>query len=87
MRYFTTSLKRQYSLKLNLIVTRLTLDIICETAMGVKIEAQSNPDNQYVKDVGRIREILFCRMVSIVSGSQTKTFTLNLLHKHHIYWA
>lgn len=42
-------------------VSRLALDIICETAMGVSVEAQFNPDNQYLKDVGRMSEILFLR--------------------------
>jgi len=42
-------------------ISRLALDIICQTAMGVCVEAQSNPENQYLKDVGRISEILFCR--------------------------
>jgi len=42
-------------------ISRLALDIICQTAMGVSVEAQLNPENQYLKDVSRINKILFLR--------------------------
>ena len=42
---------------------RATLDIICQTAMGTCVEAQSDPDNQYLKDVCQITEITSMRAV------------------------
>lgn len=33
------------------IITLMSLDIICQTAMGVELNAQSNEDSQYVKAV------------------------------------
>ena len=44
---------------------RATLDIICQTAMGTCVEAQSDPDNQYLKDVCQITEITSMRAVRI----------------------
>ena len=59
----------------SIIPVRLALDIICQTAMGVCVEAQSNPENQFLKDVGRISEILFCRGVSAgKSGQRSKVW-------------
>ena len=34
--------------------------------MGVSVDAQLNPENQYLKDVSRINEILFLRGVSLL---------------------
>lgn len=42
-------------------VSRCTLDIICETAMGVKVEAQTT-DSDYVKWANKAMEIVFMRM-------------------------
>ncbi|XP_070779515.1 cytochrome P450 4V8 [Enoplosus armatus] len=39
-------------------VTLCALDIICETAMGKKIYAQSNSDSEYVKSVYKMSDIL-----------------------------
>ncbi|CAG5928667.1 unnamed protein product, partial [Menidia menidia] len=39
-------------------VTLCALDIICETAMGKKIYAQSNSDSEYVKSVYRMSDIV-----------------------------
>uniref|UniRef100_A0A0K0FCG7 Cytochrome P450 4V2 (inferred by orthology to a human protein) n=1 Tax=Strongyloides venezuelensis TaxID=75913 RepID=A0A0K0FCG7_STRVS len=36
---------------------RAALDMICDTAMGVKINAQENPNNEYIKAVGRINAL------------------------------
>uniref|UniRef100_A0A0N4ZAR6 Cytochrome P450 n=1 Tax=Parastrongyloides trichosuri TaxID=131310 RepID=A0A0N4ZAR6_PARTI len=36
---------------------RAALDIICETAMGVKINAQEVHDNEYIRAVGRINSL------------------------------
>nr|XP_022907354.1 cytochrome P450 4C1-like [Onthophagus taurus] len=35
-------------------ITNCTLDIICETAMGIQINAMSDPNNEYVKNVSHI---------------------------------
>lgn len=35
-------------------VTACTLDIICETAMGVRVNAQTNPTSNYVKNIYRV---------------------------------
>lgn len=32
-------------------ITLMTLDVICETAMGTKVNAQTNSENAYVKAV------------------------------------
>ncbi|XP_054714947.1 cytochrome P450 4V2-like [Uloborus diversus] len=45
-------------------VTLCSLDIICETTLGVKIGAQNNSDSEYVKAVSRASEILMERMVN-----------------------
>lgn len=34
-------------------VTLMALDSICETSMGTTVDAQHNPDNQYVQNVKR----------------------------------
>ncbi|KRT82235.1 cytochrome P450 [Oryctes borbonicus] len=39
-------------------ITHCALDIICETAMGVNVNAMSNDDNKYVKSVYNISEVL-----------------------------
>ncbi|XP_031330392.1 cytochrome P450 4C1-like [Photinus pyralis] len=46
------------------LVSRCTLDIICETAMGVKVEAQTT-DSDYVKWANKAMEITFTRMFNI----------------------
>ncbi|KAI4464348.1 cytochrome p450 family 4 [Holotrichia oblita] len=40
-------------------ITHCTLDIICESAMGVNINAMFNDDNEYVKCVYEISDIIF----------------------------
>nr|QZM07457.1 cytochrome P450 monooxygenase CYP4SS2 [Lasioderma serricorne] len=42
-------------------VTLCTLDIICETAMGVPVNAQSNSESEYVKSVKEMLRILIHR--------------------------
>ncbi|XP_033935373.1 cytochrome P450 4V2-like [Pseudochaenichthys georgianus] len=39
-------------------ITLCALDIICETAMGKKIHAQSNSDSEYVKSVYKMSDII-----------------------------
>ncbi|XP_017064691.1 cytochrome P450 4d1 isoform X2 [Drosophila eugracilis] len=43
-----------------------TLDAICETAMGVSIQAQSNADSEYVQAVKTISMVLHKRMFNIL---------------------
>lgn len=45
-------------------VSRCTLDIICETAMGITVKAQTN-DSDYVKWANKAMEIVFTRMFNI----------------------
>ncbi|CAL1268171.1 unnamed protein product [Larinioides sclopetarius] len=45
-------------------VTLCSLDIICETTLGVTIAAQENSDSQYIKSVTRAGEIIMERMVN-----------------------
>ncbi|XP_035217741.1 cytochrome P450 4V2-like [Stegodyphus dumicola] len=45
-------------------MTLCSLDIICETTLGVSISAQQNSDSQYVKSVLRTSEILMERMLN-----------------------
>nr|XP_022907367.1 cytochrome P450 4C1-like [Onthophagus taurus] len=44
-------------------ITHCTLDIICETAMGVEINAMNNPKNEYVKNVSDITKATFDRLM------------------------
>ncbi|XP_065089652.1 cytochrome P450 4c3-like [Ochlerotatus camptorhynchus] len=46
-------------------VTLCTLDIISESAMGVKLNAQDDPDSSYVKAVKKMSEIIFRRLFSL----------------------
>ncbi|XP_075866768.1 cytochrome P450 4V2 isoform X2 [Microcebus murinus] len=43
-------------------ITLCALDIICETAMGKNIGAQSNDDSEYVRAVYRMSDLIFRRM-------------------------
>lgn len=43
-------------------ITLCALDIICETAMGKNIEAQSNGDSEYVHTIYRMSELILQRM-------------------------
>ncbi|XP_040821879.1 cytochrome P450 4V2 [Ochotona curzoniae] len=43
-------------------ITLCALDIICETAMGKNIGAQSNEDSEYVRAVYRMSDVIFRRM-------------------------
>lgn len=60
-------------------VTLLALDSICETSMGVHVNAQQNPNNQYVCDVKRMSELILLRIFSVFSS--LKTFYWYLMPK------
>ncbi|XP_043918443.1 cytochrome P450 4V2 [Protopterus annectens] len=71
-------------------ITLCALDIICETAMGRKIHAQSNEDSEYVKAVYRMGELIHRRQkvpwmwpdfiyFSTAEGKQHKN-NLKILH-------
>lgn len=48
-------------------ITLCALDIICETAMGVTINAQDQPDTAYVQAVKEMSGIIFKRAYSVLS--------------------
>ncbi|GFV18287.1 cytochrome P450 4V2 [Trichonephila clavipes] len=45
-------------------ITLCSLDIICETTLGVSIGAQENSDSQYIKSVSRAADIIVGRMIT-----------------------
>ncbi|XP_062553867.1 cytochrome P450 4C1-like [Armigeres subalbatus] len=47
-------------------VSLYALDSICETAMGVHVNAQNDPENQYVRDVNRMTELILLRIFSFL---------------------
>jgi len=63
-------------------VTLCTLDIICETAMGQKIDAQSNGDSEYVKAVYKIGEIVQSRQAKVWLHPDI-LFRLTKLYQEH----
>ncbi|RZB41289.1 cytochrome P450 4c3-like [Asbolus verrucosus] len=73
-------------------VTLCTLDIICETAMGTKINAQDNVNSVYVRSVKEMCKIIIERafyplQLFDVTYPLTKNYyiqknALNILHKH-----
>ena len=46
------------------LMTLCSLDIICETTMGVCVNAQKDDNSDYVKAVCEANELLFCRMIT-----------------------
>eukprot|EP00090_Calanus_glacialis_P026770 TRINITY_DN42081_c0_g1_i1.p1 TRINITY_DN42081_c0_g1~~TRINITY_DN42081_c0_g1_i1.p1 ORF type:complete len:495 (+),score=97.38 TRINITY_DN42081_c0_g1_i1:91-1575(+) len=46
------------------LMTHCALDIICETTMGVSVNAQNDNDSEYVKAVYETSELVFRRMMS-----------------------
>ncbi|KAJ3655144.1 hypothetical protein Zmor_014282 [Zophobas morio] len=73
-------------------VTLCALDIICETAMGTTINAQSNEESEYVKSVKEMGRIIIERALAPQKNNEflfrfTKDFqlqrkALNILHKY-----
>nr|CAH0105057.1 unnamed protein product [Daphnia galeata] len=55
------ALKVENELDIYPFITRCTLDIICDTAMGCNIEAQAKRDSEYVKAVYMMSEIVAAR--------------------------
>lgn len=51
------------------LITLYALDVICETSMGVKINAQLNQDSDYVKAVKEISEIISIRHYNFLMRS------------------
>lgn len=47
-------------------ISLYTLDSICETAMGVQVNAQNDLQNQYVRDVNRMSELILLRIFSLL---------------------
>ncbi|GAB0092199.1 Probable cytochrome P450 4s3 [Sergentomyia squamirostris] len=72
-------------------ITLYALDVICETAMGIKKNAQENSDSEYVRAVKKICEILHRRSFSMIfrmqfffnlsSYKKIQDETLEVLHK------
>lgn len=52
--------------ELNMIslMKRCTLDIICEAAMGVDVNAQLDPDSSYIQSIARVNETIITRTYS-----------------------
>ncbi len=46
-------------------ITRVTLDIICVAAMGTKVDAQEEQDNEYVKSIYLITELIMKRLLRV----------------------
>nr|XP_022918866.1 cytochrome P450 4c3-like [Onthophagus taurus] len=46
-------------------VTLLTLDVICEAAMGVNVHAQNNQNSKYVQSVQKMSRIIKRRVISL----------------------
>ncbi|XP_069943438.1 cytochrome P450 4c3-like [Cherax quadricarinatus] len=44
-------------------ITNCTLDIICETAMGCSVNAQDNPESDYIMAIHRIQHLIQQRMI------------------------
>ncbi|XP_049285491.1 cytochrome P450 4d2-like [Anopheles funestus] len=49
-------------------ISLYALDSICETSMGVEINAQRHPENQYVRDVKRMSELVLLRIFHVLSS-------------------
>ncbi|CAG9864174.1 unnamed protein product [Phyllotreta striolata] len=50
------------------VITLYTLDVICEAAMGVKVNAQQDSDSAYVRNVNFLCQIGMTRAVSVVKN-------------------
>ncbi|XP_011864539.1 PREDICTED: cytochrome P450 4c3-like [Vollenhovia emeryi] len=61
---------------------RVALDIICDTAMGYKLNAQRNFENKYVEAVNKIASIMQMRFTNVWVSSDT-IFKLTKTGKEH----
>ncbi|XP_050101183.1 cytochrome P450 4d2-like [Anopheles aquasalis] len=52
-------------------VTLMALDSICETSMGTTVDAQHNPNNQYVQNVKRMAVLVLLRTISVLGPYAT----------------
>nr|CAH7748482.1 unnamed protein product [Callosobruchus chinensis] len=50
-------------------ITLYALDVICDAAMGVTMNAQNDEDSQYVQDIKFLLKILSERAISVLKGS------------------
>ncbi|KAJ3655745.1 hypothetical protein Zmor_014860 [Zophobas morio] len=74
------------------LVTLCTLDIICETAMGTKINAQQNDESDYVRSVKAMCRIIIEKSFSLIQMCKltyplsqnyyTEKDSINILHRH-----
>ncbi|XP_030381424.1 cytochrome P450 4d1 isoform X3 [Scaptodrosophila lebanonensis] len=91
-RVLLTNLQREHQQSVNLYdwINLCTMDTICETAMGVSINAQTNVDSEYVRAVKTISMVLHKRMFNIfyrfdwtymlTSLARAEKRALNVLH-------
>lgn len=61
-------------------ITLLTLDIICDTAMGTPIDAQKNPNSKYVQSIKDLCQIMNFRITSPFLRSEF-IYKLSALYK------
>ncbi|KAM7348491.1 cytochrome P450 4d1 isoform 2-T2 [Cochliomyia hominivorax] len=57
---------REKAINLYEFISLCTLDVLCESAMGVSINAQTNADSEYVRAVKTISTVLHKRMFDII---------------------
>jgi cytochrome P450 family 4 len=92
---FVQKLKKQvgkYSVDIYPLVTLCTLDIICESTMGVPVNAQIDENSEYVRSVKDMCRILMDRSISpvqmydflfpLTKNYYTQNKALNILHTH-----
>ena len=60
------------------LIIRCTLDAICETAMGVKVNALENPDLDYVKAITCVGEIMVFRFMYLLYRYDFTFYRTNL---------
>ncbi|GIZ01910.1 cytochrome P450 4V2 [Caerostris extrusa] len=72
-------------------ITLCSLDIICETTLGVSIGAQKNSESQYVKSVSRASDLIFVQialnwhninyLMKLTEGGRELSYHLKILHE------
>ncbi|RWS24152.1 cytochrome P450 4c3-like protein, partial [Leptotrombidium deliense] len=68
-RYLVEKLRQENGKPVDVVthVQLATLDVICETAMGVCINAQSSPESKYVNCVMSVADLMFNRFVDFTN--------------------